>query len=36
MSEFTVKNMETLATDIPVEEGILIANDGRIFVGAEP
>jgi len=36
MSEFTVNNMETFATDIPGAEGILIANDGCIFVGAEP
>jgi sugar lactone lactonase YvrE len=35
MSEFTVSDIETIATDIPGAEGIAIANDGRIFVGAE-
>lgn len=35
MSQFTVTDIETIATDIPGAEGIAIANDGRIFIGAE-
>ena len=35
MSQFTVSDIETFAADIPGAEGIAIANDGRIFVGAE-
>jgi len=33
--EFTASDIETIAADIPGAEGIAIANDGRIFVGAE-
>jgi gluconolactonase len=35
MRQFTVNDIETIATDIPGAEGIAIANDGRIFIGAE-
>src|SRR4030095_11767489 len=35
MKQFTVSDIETVATDIPGAEGIAIANDGRIFIGAE-
>lgn len=35
MSKFTISDIETFATNIPGAEGIAIANDGRIFVGAE-
>jgi gluconolactonase len=32
---FSIADIETIATDIPGAEGIAIANDGRIFIGAE-
>jgi sugar lactone lactonase YvrE len=35
MQELTVSDIETIATNIPGAEGIAIANDGRIFIGAE-
>ena len=35
MNHLTVSDIETVATNIPGAEGIAIANDGRIFVGAE-
>lgn len=35
MKQFTVTDVETIAENIPGVEGIAIANDGRIFVGAE-
>jgi gluconolactonase len=35
MNPYTVSDLETFATDIPGAEGIAIANDGRIFVGAQ-
>lgn len=35
MKTFSVDSIETIASDIPGAEGIAIANDGRIFVGAE-
>jgi len=35
MTKFTVSDIETLAENIPGAEGIAIASDGRIFVGAE-
>src|SRR5512138_3072833 len=35
MKPFSVDAIETIATDIPGAEGIVVANDGRIFVGAE-
>jgi gluconolactonase len=35
MLQFTVNDIETIATDIPSAEGIAVANDGRIFIGAE-
>ena len=35
MKTFDVDSIETIATDIPGAEGIAIANDGRIFIGAE-
>jgi sugar lactone lactonase YvrE len=35
MNTFSVDPIETIATDIPGAEGIAIANDGRIFIGAE-
>ena len=35
MNTFSVDAIETIATDIPGAEGIAVANDGRIFVGAE-
>lgn len=35
MQPISVSDIETIATDIPGAEGIAIANDGRIFIGAE-
>lgn len=35
MKQHTVSDIETLAANIPGAEGIAVANDGRIFVGAE-
>jgi sugar lactone lactonase YvrE len=35
MNTFSVDAIETIATDIPGAEGIAIANDARIFIGAE-
>jgi len=35
MTNLTVNDIETFATDIPGAEGIAVANDGRIFIGAE-
>ncbi len=35
MKTFSVDTIETIATDIPGTEGIAVANDGRIFIGAE-
>jgi sugar lactone lactonase YvrE len=35
MRTFSVDAIETIATNIPGAEGIAVANDGRIFVGAE-
>ena len=35
MKQLTVSDIGTIATDIPGAEGIVIANDGRIIVGAE-
>ena len=35
MKSVTVSDIEVIATDIPGAEGIAIANDGRIFIGAE-
>jgi len=35
MTKFTASDIENIATDIPGAEGIAIANDGRIFIGAE-
>ncbi|MEO5887816.1 MAG: SMP-30/gluconolactonase/LRE family protein [Anaerolineales bacterium] len=35
MRHFSVDDMEIFASDIPGAEGIAIANDGRIFIGAE-
>ena len=35
MTTFTVDQIETFATNIPGAEGIAIAKDGRVFVGAE-
>jgi len=35
MNTFSVDPIETIATDIPGAEGIAIATDGRIFIGAE-
>lgn len=35
MKQFAVADIETVAENIPGAEGIAIANDGRIFVGAE-
>lgn len=35
MSLLSVEDIEIIATDIPGAEGIAIANDGRIFIGAE-
>lgn len=32
---FTAADIETIATNIPGAEGIAVANDGRIFIGAE-
>lgn len=35
MNQHSFSNVETFATSIPGAEGIGVANDGRIFVGAE-
>ena len=35
MKQFAVSDIETVAENIPGAEGIAIANDGRIFIGAE-
>ena len=35
MKSVTVSDIEVIATDIPGAEGIAIAKDGRIFIGAE-
>jgi sugar lactone lactonase YvrE len=35
MKTFSVDTIETIATNIPGAEGIAVANDGRIFIGAE-
>ena len=35
MKKFSVADVETIAENIPGAEGIAIANDGRIFIGAE-
>jgi sugar lactone lactonase YvrE len=35
MHQYTVLDIETIATNIPGAEGIAIGNDGRIFVGAQ-
>lgn len=35
MKQFSVSDIETIATNIPGAEGIVVANDGRIFIGAE-
>ena len=35
MKTFSVDAIETIATNIPAAEGIAVASDGRIFVGAE-
>ncbi len=35
MQVFTVSDIETIATNIPGAEGIAIANDGSIYIGAE-
>lgn len=35
MSKFNVSDIEIFATNIPGAEGIVVANDGRIFIGAE-
>lgn len=35
MSSVSVEDIENFATDIPGAEGIAVANDGRIFIGAE-
>src|SRR5919112_5152479 len=35
MKFFSVADVETIATDIPGAEGIAVANDGQIFIGAE-
>jgi sugar lactone lactonase YvrE len=35
MKTFSIDAIETLATNIPGAEGIAIANDGHIFIGAE-
>lgn len=35
MQPIAISEVETIATNIPGAEGIAIANDGRIFVGAE-
>lgn len=35
MKQLSVSDIETIAENIPGAEGIAIANDGRIFVGAE-
>lgn len=35
MKQFSVSDIETIATDIPGADGIAVANDGRIFIGAE-
>jgi sugar lactone lactonase YvrE len=35
MKVFSTDNVETIAMDLPGAEGIAVANDGQIFVGAE-
>jgi gluconolactonase len=35
MTTYPLFNIETIATDIPGAEGIAIANDGQMFIGAE-
>ena len=35
MPHFTTADIENIASDIPGAEGIAVANDGRIFIGAE-
>jgi sugar lactone lactonase YvrE len=35
MKTFSVDDIETMATNIPGAEGIAVANDGHIFIGAE-
>ena len=35
MKAFSIDSIETIATDIPGAEGIAVANDGWIFIGAE-
>jgi sugar lactone lactonase YvrE len=35
MKTFSVDTIEIIATNIPGAEGIAVANDGRIFIGAE-
>lgn len=35
MQSFSVDRIETIASDIPGAEGIAVARDGRIFIGAE-
>jgi uncharacterized protein YjiK len=35
MKSLSVQDIETIATNIPGAEGIAIANDERIFIGAE-
>jgi gluconolactonase len=35
MNQHAISDIETIATKIPGAEGIAVANDGRIFVGAE-
>lgn len=35
MDKFTVEDINVIATDIPGAEGIAVANDGQIFIGAE-
>jgi uncharacterized protein YjiK len=34
MKTFSLDVIETIATNIPGAEGIAIANDGQIFIGA--
>lgn len=35
MNQYTLADIETFATNIPGAEGIAVANDGRIFIGAD-
>ena len=35
MQSFSASDIETIATNIPGAEGIIVANNGRIFIGAE-